>query len=177
MTEETTPAPDLPPPETPPARVILIPDPGRGLMRALALALAEGGHSLILWAGPAGAGSPGRDGGDDALLDLQLAIARAGGISLGVAGADLAGAAEALGRIDAAVALGLEEAARVAAALAPLERGRRPGRLLVLHAAGEAGAQALDLPPGLRVSQMEIPAPRADAAELGRIVHEIIMIY
>lgn len=164
----------------PARRVILLPDPLRPPLPALALALAGDGHSLVLWSTLAG---PGLDEASDALLDLQLAIGRAGGISLGVAGAaGLAMAAQAFGRIDLAVALGAAEAARLSGDAARLERERRPGVVMALRSPS-SGSMEPALPemtmggmkqdPGPRVLPLDAPEPGAAAEEMARVARRI----
>ena len=121
--------------EAAPHRVILLAGPVGLLLREVALALAAGGHSLILWE----SNIPHLENpqSEETTLALQLGIERAGGISLAVGAGGLAGAAEALGRIDAALASDLATAGRIAAATAGLERRLRPGRLLALRNDGD----------------------------------------
>jgi hypothetical protein len=103
--------------------------------RPLALELAGQGHTLALWLqAPASVEPP------DAqfLLDLQLAIERAGGISLTGPRQDkddspsLAWALEAFGRIDAAVVWGRQETALLGRAVAGLGRRARIRQAVVL---------------------------------------------
>jgi hypothetical protein len=112
-------------------RVILAAVPGEAFARELLLALAARGHSFVLWLAPSR-----QQPATDAVLDLQLEIARAGGISLVHEEESLGAAAEAFGRIDLALAGTEAEATRMVRALAGLERDRRPGRLLLLYAEG-----------------------------------------
>lgn len=120
-------------------RVVLLAGADAPLARALALALAAQGHSLILWDAPAM--SP------EGTLGLQLEIERAGGISLAAGGEGLADAADAFGRIDSALAPSHEAARRIAQAAAPLERRLRPGRLLIARRRGEGAGQPISPAP------------------------------
>lgn len=138
-------------------RVILVQLAEDPFVRELSLELALRGHSLALWRGAPGAPRPD----DEALLVLQLAIERAGGISLadGWAGGDpVAGsisaekartsfgwAIDAFGRIDAAVAWGREGAAALSRGLnalkASVPRFRLP--LLLILAGDESSTDDL----------------------------------
>ena len=137
-------------------------DPAR--RRAMALALAGGGHSVILWL-------PGEARPEE--LELQLEIHDAGGISLAHGGEDLGAPAEAFGRIDVAIAEGLEAGRRCLEASGALERRLRPARVVIALGPGEGSgggngeaaesrpareALGVEPPPGVRVMVMAVAA-------------------
>ena len=128
----------------------------------LARSLAARGHSLVLWDARPEAATPAAR---RSVLDLQLELERAGGISLAVTGPGLHGAAEAFGRIELAVAPDLAAVARVAEAAAGLERPRRPDRLIVLAAPPPPESAPLSLPAGLRLIFTEL-APDSSPEDL-----------
>jgi len=140
--------PAAPGPATP-AKVFLLPLIPEPLFRQLALALAARGHSLA-FIGPV---APDVEADDEAALALQLAVERAGGLSLigpGLVSAEqgsLDWVVDFFGRLDAAIAWGDAGAALLAQALARLDRRARPPILLVCQPAS-----------GVEISE-EGPAP------------------
>ncbi len=111
---------------------------------AVALALARRGYSVVLVreapGGDVSEVSPSF--GADALLDLQLAIERAGGISLAgsvVDGGSLQWAVEAFGRLDVVCVWSERQAAALSHALAGLEGRAMPRRMVVLSGGGPVG--------------------------------------
>lgn len=131
-------------------RVMLLAGMAPARRRALALALAREGHSVILWA-------PGE--ATEGLVELQLEIHDAGGISLAHGGEGLDAPAEAFGRIDEAITDGLEAGRRCLAASGGLERRLRPGRAWIALGEGEAGGEGLgEAPPGVRVKVVPVTA-------------------
>ena len=134
-----------------PLVIALIVDEGRPF-KEMALALARRGHTLALLTE-----APTHDPHEihpppsaDALLDLQLAIERGGGISLAgpvAEGGSLQWAVEAFGRLDVVCVWSERQAAALSRALAGLEGRAMPRRMVVLSGGGPVGGLE-ELDPG-----------------------------
>lgn len=141
-------------------RAVLIELAGEEGLGEFALALARRGWLLALWP-TGGAEAQGLEKQADALLDLQLAIERAGGISLAVGEDGLGDRAgiprrviDAFGHLDAMVIRRRESWAALAPGLASLDRHARE-RLKIVFLEDAKDAEGVADHPG---APAEVPA-------------------